>query len=141
MQRVTDGCACSVLHRFEGTDKQAKKASWYSFVSTVNNRTSLKTAWDVVRKIEGKNAKQPLSHLVTATGNISSKTDIANTIAHTIHSNSLGKLKHRKSVVLSISVQAIQNRIMTPSLQKSSMMLSTNRAIPALVLMVYITMS
>ena len=34
--------------------KQAKKASWYSFVSTVNNRTSLKTAWDVVRKIEGK---------------------------------------------------------------------------------------
>ena len=41
--------------------KASKTAPWRSFVATVNNRTSLKTIWNVVRKgkyrrIKGVNA-------------------------------------------------------------------------------------
>ena len=68
--------------------KASKTASWRKFVSTVNNRTSLKTMWNVVRKIEGKHSQAPIHHLKQNGHLFTSKEEIANVLGQTIQLNS-----------------------------------------------------
>ena len=65
------------------TIKHSKRRSWRQFVSRLNSRSSVKKTWDMICKINGKNSYQNISHLNTDDGVLSSKTDIANTLAET----------------------------------------------------------
>ena len=40
-----------------------KRASWHQYVSMQNSRTTLKSTWDMVRRISGKYKATTVSHL------------------------------------------------------------------------------
>ena len=61
--------------------KESKRLSWRQYVSGLNSGTSVKKTWDMIRKIQGKNSSQSVGHLTTAEGVVTSKKDIANTLA------------------------------------------------------------
>lgn len=68
--------------------KKEKRASWLKFIRTANNRTSLKQAWSVVRKIEGKRADSSISHLSVNGQFVTSREDIVNELACALHAKS-----------------------------------------------------
>ena len=43
--------------------RENKRASWQQYVSRLNSRTTLKTTWDMVRRISGKYKANTGSHL------------------------------------------------------------------------------
>ena len=51
------------------------------YVSRLNSRTSIKNVWDMVRNIQGKGKPASFNHLKKNNDNITSKKDIANTLA------------------------------------------------------------
>ena len=63
--------------------KQAKKASWRSFVSQLNSRTPSAKVWKAIRKIGGKRQGH-IQHLRVGTEQISDPKDIADTLAKNI---------------------------------------------------------
>jgi len=68
--------------------RQSKKHSWQSFVSKINSNTPTRQIWNMVRKIQGKNIRQPIKHLNSTTGLISNPSEIADTLASSISYNS-----------------------------------------------------
>ena len=65
------------------TIREEKRASWQTYVSKLNTRTSVKKAWDMVRKISGKTSITTISHLKHANNLITDIKDISNTLAST----------------------------------------------------------
>ena len=65
------------------TIKQSKRTSWRQYVSRLNSRSSVKKTWEMIRKINGKTSCQNVCHLNTDDGIVTSKTEIANTLAET----------------------------------------------------------
>ena len=63
------------------TIRESKRKSWKQYVSRLNSRTSIKKVWDMVRKIQGKGKSTSVNHLKKNNDNITSKKDIANTLA------------------------------------------------------------
>ena len=61
---------------------------WQIYVSKLNCKTSVKKAWDMVRKISGKNPATTIHHLKDTNGLITSTIDISNTLAKTFSHNS-----------------------------------------------------
>ena len=74
------------------TLKEEKRKCWQEFVSSINSRTSLKSAWSKMRKIEGKYAQNAASHLQIDGAEITSKPDITNALAKALHDKSSGDL-------------------------------------------------
>ena len=70
--------------RFENQNVNPRK----QYVSRLNSRTSIKKVWDMVRKIQGKGKSTSVNHLKKNNDNITSKKDIANTLADSFSKNS-----------------------------------------------------
>ena len=70
------------------TIRESKRKSWKQYVSRLNSRTSIKKVWDMVRKIQGKGKSTSVNHLKKNNDNITSKKDIANTLADNFSKNS-----------------------------------------------------
>jgi len=68
--------------------KDSKRKSWRDYVSRLNDRTSVKKTWDMVRKISGKNSIRSIKHLNVNGVNISDTKDIANSLAENFAKNS-----------------------------------------------------
>ena len=68
--------------------RETKRLSWQNYVSGLNSRTTVKKAWDMVRKISGKVSQTPLRHLKTNNTLITDITTITNTLAKTFSDNS-----------------------------------------------------
>ena len=58
-----------------------KRASWQQYVSWLNSRTTLKSTWDIVRRISGKYKENTVSHLKYNNNDITDVKDICNTLA------------------------------------------------------------
>ena len=63
------------------TIRDSKRKSWKQYVSKLTSRTSIKKVWDMVRKIQGKGKSASLNHLKKNNTHVTSKKDIANTLA------------------------------------------------------------
>ena len=59
----------------------SKRESWHKFVSNLNQRTTLKTTWDMVRRISGKYKANTVSQLKLNNRHITDVKDIADTLA------------------------------------------------------------
>ena len=64
-----------------GTIRDSKRKSWKQYVSKLNSRTSIKKVWDMVRKILGKGKSASVNHLKKNNTHVTSKNDIADTLA------------------------------------------------------------
>ena len=65
-----------------------KHASWQKYVSRLNSRTTLKSTWDMVRRISGKYKANTVSHLKSNTNDITDVKEICNTLAERFAFNS-----------------------------------------------------
>ena len=70
------------------TLREAKRLSWQNFVSGLNCRTTVKKAWDMVRKISGKTTRTPIKHLSSNNNLVTDIKEISNTLAQTFADNS-----------------------------------------------------
>ena len=70
------------------TIKSKKRASWKDFVSSINHRTPINKVWNMINRIKGKTNSSTVKHLTVNDHIITSKEDIANTLAEQISYNS-----------------------------------------------------
>ena len=68
--------------------RENKRASWQQYVSRLNSRTTLKSTWDMVRRISGKYKANTVSHLKSNTNDIRDVKEICNTLAEQFAFNS-----------------------------------------------------
>ena len=68
--------------------RENKRASWQQYVSRLNSRTTLKSTWDMVRRISGKYKPNTVSHLKSNTNDIIDVKEICNTLAEQFAFNS-----------------------------------------------------
>ena len=61
--------------------RENKRASWQQYVSRLNSRTTLKSTWDMVRRISGKYKANTVSHLKYNDNDITDVKEICNTLA------------------------------------------------------------
>ena len=63
------------------TIRESKRNSRKQYVPRLNSSTLIKNVWGMVRKIQGKGKSASVNHLKKNNDNITSKKDIANTLA------------------------------------------------------------
>src|SRR6056300_1234277 len=68
--------------------RNAMRMSWRDYVSRLNNRTPIKKAWEMVRKISGKCQYSGVKQLKVDDEYVTNNRDIANTLAASISENS-----------------------------------------------------
>ena len=68
--------------------RENKRASWQQCVSRLNSRTTLKSTWDMVRRISGKYKANTVSHLESNNNDITDVKEICNTLAKQFAFNS-----------------------------------------------------
>ena len=68
--------------------KNAKRASWREFCSTLNSKAKASTVWRAIRRIKGKRGGPSLQHLDAGGTTLTNKKDIANLLASTLERNS-----------------------------------------------------
>ena len=68
--------------------RENKRASWQQYVSRLNSRTTLKSTWDMVRRISGKYKANTVSHLKSNNNDITDVKEICNTLAEQFAFNS-----------------------------------------------------
>ena len=68
--------------------RENKRANWQQYVSRLNSRTTLKSTWDMVRRISGKYKANTVSHLKSNTNDITDVKEICNTLAEQFAFNS-----------------------------------------------------
>ena len=61
--------------------RENKRASWQQYVSMLNSRTTLKSTWDMVRRISEKYKANTVSHLKYNDNDINDVKEICNTLA------------------------------------------------------------
>ena len=61
--------------------RENKRASWQQYVSRLNIRTTLRSTWDMVRRISGKYKASAVSHLNYNDNDITDVKEICNTLA------------------------------------------------------------
>ena len=69
------------------TIRDSKRKSWKQYVSKLNSQTSIKKVWDMVRKIQDKGKSASVNHLKKNNTHVTSKKDIANTLADNFPKN------------------------------------------------------
>ncbi|KAG1672408.1 RNA-directed DNA polymerase from mobile element jockey [Nymphon striatum] len=70
------------------TIRQAKRESWRQYVSKLNSQSSIKSAWDRLRKIRGKGTSDGYKHLNVGGTAITSQLGIANALGQSFCRNS-----------------------------------------------------
>ena len=70
------------------TIRTNKKKTWQDYVSKLNNRSTLKNTWDMIKKISGKNTRNPISHISKGNTKITETKDIANCLGASFQHNS-----------------------------------------------------
>ncbi|KAG1682981.1 RNA-directed DNA polymerase from mobile element jockey [Nymphon striatum] len=70
------------------TIRQAKRESWRQYVSKLNSQSSIKSAWDRLRKIRGKGTSDAYKHLNVGGTAITSQFGIANALGQSFCKNS-----------------------------------------------------
>ena len=68
--------------------REIKHASWQQYVSRLNSRTTLKSTWDMVRRISGKYKASTVSHQKYNDNDITDVKDICHTLAEQFAFNS-----------------------------------------------------
>ena len=66
------------------TCHENKRASWQQYVSRLNSRTTLKSTWDMVRRISGKYKANTVSHLKSNTNDNTDVKEICNTLPNNL---------------------------------------------------------
>ena len=64
--------------------RQSKKTSWRNYVSKMNSQTSVKSVWNRIRKIKGKESSNTIRHLSANDRDVTSHRDIVNALAGNI---------------------------------------------------------
>ncbi|KAG1658849.1 RNA-directed DNA polymerase from mobile element jockey [Nymphon striatum] len=70
------------------TIRQAKRESWRQYVSKLNSQSTIKSAWDRLRKIRGKGTSDAYKHLNVGGTAITSQLGIANALGQSFCRNS-----------------------------------------------------
>ncbi|KAG1705494.1 RNA-directed DNA polymerase from mobile element jockey [Nymphon striatum] len=70
------------------TIRQAKRESWRQYVSKLNSQSTIKSAWDRLRKIRGKGTSDGYKHLNVGGTAITSQLGIANALGQSFRRNS-----------------------------------------------------
>ena len=65
-----------------------KKTSWRNYISKLNSQASVKSVWNRIRKIKGKEATNSIHHLSVNDRDVTSHRDIANALADNFSHNS-----------------------------------------------------
>ena len=60
--------------------RHSKKTSWRNYVSKMNSQTSVKSVWNGIRKIKGKESRNTIHHLSFSDRDVTSHRDIANAL-------------------------------------------------------------
>ena len=60
--------------------RENKRASWQQYASRLNSRATLKSTWDVVRRISGKYKANTVSHLKSNNNDNTDVKQICNTL-------------------------------------------------------------
>ena len=68
--------------------RHSKKTSWRNYVSKINAQTSVKSVWNRIRKIKGKDTGNTVHHLSVNDRDVTSHRDIANALADNVSHNS-----------------------------------------------------
>ena len=68
--------------------RHSKKTSWRNYVFKMNYQTSVKSVWNRIRKIKGKDTSNPVHHLSVNDRDVTSHRDIANALADNVSHNS-----------------------------------------------------
>ena len=68
--------------------RENKRATWQQYVSRPNSRTTLKSTWDMVRRISGKYKANNVSHIKSNNYDIMDVKEICNTLAEQFAFNS-----------------------------------------------------
>ena len=68
--------------------RHSKKTSWRHYVSMMNSQTSVKSVWNRIRKIKGKDTSNTVHHLSVNDRDVTSHRDIANALADNLSHNS-----------------------------------------------------
>ena len=66
----------------------SKKTSWRNYVSKLNSQASVKSVWNRIRKIKGKESSNSIHHLSANDRDVTSHRDIANALADNFCHNS-----------------------------------------------------
>jgi len=72
--------------RTRKTIRKSRRQSWQKFVSCINSRTSIKRVWNMVNKISGKRSPTEVKHLHVGGQEVTTVTDIADTLAESFSS-------------------------------------------------------
>ena len=64
--------------------RQSNKTSWRNYVSKMNSQTSVKSVWNRIRKIRGKESSNIIRHLSVNDRDVTSHRDIVNALAGNI---------------------------------------------------------
>ena len=68
--------------------QHSKKTSWRNYVSKMNSQSSVKSVWNRIRKIMGKDTSNTVHHLSVNDRDVTSHRDIANALADNLSHNS-----------------------------------------------------
>ena len=118
--------------------RHSKKTSWRNYVSKMNSQTSVKSVWNRIRKIKGKDTSNTVHHLSVNDRDVTSHRDIANALADNLSHNSSSAFStdafasvRKKAEKHTIKFHLIMLRYTTsPSLWKSCGMLCVEPMIP-----------
>ena len=66
----------------------SKKISWRHYVSKMDSQTSVKSVWNRIRKIKGKDTSNTVHHLSVNDRDVTSHSDITNALADKFSHNS-----------------------------------------------------
>ena len=68
--------------------RHSKKTSWRNYVSKMNSQTMVKSVWNMIRKIKGKDTSNTFHHLSVNDRDVVYHRDIANALADNFCNNS-----------------------------------------------------
>ena len=66
----------------------SKKTSWRNYISKLNSQASVKSVWNRIQKIKGKESTNSIHHLSVNDRDVTSHRDIANALADNVSHNS-----------------------------------------------------
>ena len=67
--------------------RHSKNTAWRNYVSKMNSQTSIKSVWNRIRKIKGKESSNTIRHLTVNDRDVTSHRDIANSLTDNVSLN------------------------------------------------------
>ena len=93
--------------------RHSKKTYWRNYVSKMNSQTSVKSVWNRISKIKGKDASNTVHHLSVNDREVTSRRDIANALADNFSHNS-------SSAFSTDAFASVRKKVETQSIKFSS---------------------